>query len=42
MELPVKKLLMGARPDAVLKRDAMANADCVDWYVQLAQARART
>jgi acetoacetyl-CoA synthetase len=42
MELPVKKLLMGASPDAVLKRDAMANADCVDWYVQLAQARART
>jgi acetoacetyl-CoA synthetase len=26
MELPVKKLLMGASPDAVLKRDAMANA----------------
>jgi acetoacetyl-CoA synthetase len=40
MELPVKKLLLGASPDAVLKRDAMANADCVDWYVQLAQTRA--
>ncbi len=40
MELPVKKLLMGASPDAVLKRDAMANADCVDWYVALAAARA--
>ena len=31
---------MGASPDAVLKRDAMANADC-DWYVQLAQSRAK-
>jgi len=39
MELPVKKLLMGASPDAVLKRDAMANADCVDWYVELARSR---
>ena len=41
MELPVKKLLMGASPDAVLKRDAMANADCVDWFVQLARSRKR-
>jgi acetoacetyl-CoA synthetase len=41
MELPVKKLLMGADPDAVLKRDAMANADCVDWFVELAAARAK-
>ena len=40
MELPVKKLLMGASPDAVLKRDAMANADCVDWFVELARKRA--
>ena len=39
MELPVKKLLMGAAADSVLKRDAMANADCVDWFVQLAQRR---
>ena len=40
MELPVKKLLMGAAPDAVLKRDAMANADSVDWFVDLARRRA--
>ncbi|MEO7854604.1 MAG: acetoacetate--CoA ligase [Rubrivivax sp.] len=39
MELPVKKLLMGADPDTVLKRDAMANADCVDWFVALARTR---
>jgi acetoacetyl-CoA synthetase len=39
MELPVKKLLMGAAPDTVMKRDAMANADCVDWFVALAKRR---
>jgi acetoacetyl-CoA synthetase len=39
MELPVKKLLMGADPASVLKRDAMANADSVDWFIQLARRR---
>ncbi|MFI4929885.1 MAG: acetoacetate--CoA ligase [Burkholderiales bacterium] len=40
MELPVKKLLMGADPASVLKRDAMANADSVDWFIALARSRA--
>jgi acetoacetyl-CoA synthetase len=40
MELPVKKLLMGAKPESVLKRDAMANADSVDWFIALARSRA--
>lgn len=40
MELPVKKLLLGAAPDSVLKRDAMVNADCVAWFVELARRRA--
>ncbi len=40
MELPVKKLLLGATVDSVLKRDAMANAECVDWFVALAASRA--
>ncbi len=40
MELPVKKLLMGAPAESVLKRDAMANAECVDWFVELAERRA--
>ena len=40
MELPVKKLLMGAPAESVLKRDAMANAECVDWFVALAARRA--
>jgi acetoacetyl-CoA synthetase len=40
MELPVKKLLLGADPDTVLRRDAMLNADCVAWFVQFAQPAA--
>ncbi len=40
MELPVKKLLMGADPETVLNRDAMANAACIDWFVELAKNRA--
>jgi acetoacetyl-CoA synthetase len=37
MELPVKKLLQGADAAKVLNRDAMANAQCVDWFVAFAQ-----
>ena len=36
MELPVKKLLMGTPPEQVFKLDAMANADCVGWFVDFA------
>jgi acetoacetyl-CoA synthetase len=39
MELPVKKLLMGASADTVFKRDAMANADSVAWFAALAAKR---
>lgn len=39
MELPVKKLLLGADPAKVMNRDAMANADCVEAYVAYARAR---
>ena len=40
MELPVKKLLQGAPAEKVLNRDAMANADCVEWFVAFAARRA--
>jgi len=40
MELPVKKLLLGAAPDDVFKLDAMANADSVAWFVDFARRRA--
>lgn len=39
MELPVKKLLMGADPARVLNRDAMANAEAIDWFVDFARQR---
>lgn len=39
MELPVKKLLMGADPAKVMNRDAMANAASVDWFVDFAARR---
>jgi acetoacetyl-CoA synthetase len=42
MELPVKKLLLGAPPEKVLNRDAIANADCIDWYIAFAAARPQT
>ena len=41
MELPVKKLLLGADPAKVMNRDAMANAESVDWFVGFAAARER-
>jgi acetoacetyl-CoA synthetase len=36
----VKKLLLGADPARVLNRDAMANADSVPWFIELARQRA--
>jgi acetoacetyl-CoA synthetase len=42
MELPVKKLLLGAAPDTVFKRDAMANASSVDWFVAFAEQHKST
>jgi acetoacetyl-CoA synthetase len=40
MELPVKKLLLGAEAARVLNRDAMANAGSIDWFVDFARRRA--
>jgi len=40
-ELPIKKLLLGQPIDKVVNRDAMANPGCLDWYVALAQERAK-
>ena len=40
MELPVKKLFMGAEPSQVFNRDAMANdGQAVDWFVEFARQR---
>ena len=40
LELPVKKLLMGAEAAQVMNRDAIANAASVDWFVDFARQRA--
>ncbi len=40
LELPVKKLLMGADPAQVMNRDAMANGSSVDWFIDFARQRA--
>jgi acetoacetyl-CoA synthetase len=40
MELPVKKLLLGAAAEDVFKLDAMANADSVAWFANFARTRA--
>jgi acetoacetyl-CoA synthetase len=39
-ELPIKKLLLGQPIDKVVNRDAMANPQCLDWYVAFAASRA--
>ncbi len=39
-ELPIKKLLLGHDPQRVLNRDAMANPECLEWYIAYAQALA--
>ena len=39
-ELPIKKLLLGQPIEKVVNRDAMANPQCLDWYVGFARSRA--
>ncbi|HLL10625.1 MAG TPA: acetoacetate--CoA ligase [Rubrivivax sp.] len=39
MELPVKKLLLGAAPEQVFNRDAMANGESIGWFVEFAASR---
>jgi acetoacetyl-CoA synthetase len=38
-ELPIKKLLLGQPLEKVVNREAMANPDCLDWYVAFARTR---
>ena len=39
-ELPIKKLLLGQPIEKVVNRDAMANPQCLEWYVAFAKQRA--
>jgi acetoacetyl-CoA synthetase len=36
-ELPIKKLMLGQPLEKVVNKDAMANPDCLDWYVSYAE-----
>lgn len=41
MELPVKKLMLGQPLEKVLKRDALAQPESIDWFVLFAEAYLR-
>jgi acetoacetyl-CoA synthetase len=36
-ELPIKKLMLGQPLEKVVNKDAMANPDCLNWYVRYAE-----
>ncbi|HVW47123.1 MAG TPA: hypothetical protein VHA76_08720, partial [Solirubrobacterales bacterium] len=36
VEVPVKRILMGADPAEVLSRDSLANPEALDYFVELA------
>ena len=42
LEVPVKKLLLGADPARIVNRDSMANPESFDFFIAYADARART
>lgn len=42
MEVPVRKLLLGAPPEKVASRDATKNPDVLDWFAAFAAARRGT
>jgi acetoacetyl-CoA synthetase len=37
LEVPVKRILLGATPDAVLSRDSLANPDSIDAFAEIAR-----
>lgn len=41
LEVPVKRLLMGHDPERAASRDALANPDAFQWFVDFARERAR-
>ena len=40
LEVPVKRILMGEDPARAASRDSLANPAALDWFVELASARA--
>jgi acetoacetyl-CoA synthetase len=41
-EVPIKKLFLGRSADDVVNRAAMANPECLDWYVERALEHVRS
>ncbi|SEB08864.1 acetoacetate--CoA ligase [Variovorax sp. YR216] len=41
LELPVKKLMLGHAPERVVKRDALARPESIDWFVEFASSYLR-
>ncbi|MEO8307976.1 MAG: hypothetical protein ABI616_08040 [Pseudomonadota bacterium] len=39
LEVPIKKLLLGQPLEKLITRDALANPESLDWYVQFAATR---
>jgi acetoacetyl-CoA synthetase len=39
LEVPVKKILMGAAPEQAASRDSLANPEALDWFVEFATQR---
>ena len=39
LEVPVKKILMGADPEKAASRDSLANPEALDWFVSYASSR---
>jgi acetoacetyl-CoA synthetase len=33
VEIPIKRILMGEKPEAVISSDALRNPSAIDWYV---------
>jgi acetoacetyl-CoA synthetase len=40
LEVPVKRILMGAEPEKAASRDSLANPEALDWFAELARSRA--
>jgi acetoacetyl-CoA synthetase len=38
LEVPVKRILMGAAPDQAASRESLANPEALDYFVSLAAA----
>jgi len=36
LEVPVKRILMGEKPEQAASRDSLANPEALDWFVNLA------